>query len=478
MTIRHRPVPRFPLALALVAAMGFAATLVAQDRLKSMPGYEQYQKMSQGGDRARSSPAPSSVTWKDGGKTFEYAKDGKMYRFDVATKAATETGPAPEPQAARGPWRARRHAGGRAGPAGWRPTTSPDEKLKAFYRDRNLWVSDADGANEVPVTTDGSEKDRIKYGTASWVYGEELGQTTAMWWSPDSTQARLLPLRREAGAGLLPAARTRRSSTATVDIEAYPKAGRAESDRRPVRLRRRREEDARRSTSATASRSTTTSSATTSTACRWSPDGKELLFNRTNRRQNILEFVGGQPGDRRVPRHRPRGVADRLGRELARRMTFLQGRQALHLGVGAQRLAATSTSTTSAGKLHRAAHEATRRSRSASLVKVDEDAKVVFYMARDGDNYLKLQLHRVGLDGKGDVRLTDPAFNHTVGSCMARRGGRGGGAAGRPGGRRLRHLAGQQVLRRRLPDARHAAGDAARRRRHRQGRSRSWRRAT
>ena len=34
----------------------------------------------------------------------------------------------------------------------------------------------------------------------------------------------------------------------------------------------------------------------------------------------------------------------------------------------------------------------------------------MFYMARDGDNYMKMQLHRVGLDGKGDVRLTDPAF--------------------------------------------------------------------
>jgi dipeptidyl-peptidase-4 len=38
----------------------------------------------------------------------------------------------------------------------------------------------------------------------------------------------------------------------------------------------------------------------------------------------------------------------------------------------------------------------------------------MFYMARDGDNYMKLQLHRVGLDGQGDVRLTDPQFNHTI----------------------------------------------------------------
>ena len=55
----------------------------------------------------------------------------------------------------------------------------------------------------------------------------------------------------------------------------------------------------------------------------------------------------------------------------------------------------------------------------------------MFYTARDGDNPLKLQLHRVGLDGRGDVRLTDPKFHHTVGSCMAgAAGGRGRGGAG------------------------------------------------
>ncbi|HPK72826.1 MAG TPA: prolyl oligopeptidase family serine peptidase, partial [Vicinamibacterales bacterium] len=64
---------------------------------------------------------------------------------------------------------------------------------------------------------------------------------------------------------------------------------------------------------------------------------------------------------------------------------------------------------------------------AANLVKLDEDAQVVFLMARDGDNFLKLQLHRVGLDGRTDVRLTDPAFHHTVGSCLPGGGGRGGG---------------------------------------------------
>ena len=41
-------------------------------------------------------------------------------------------------------------------------------------------------------------------------------------------------------------------------------------------------------------------------------------------------------------------------------------------------------------------------------------------MARDGDNPMKLQLHRVGLDGKGDTRLTDPAFTPHASDVVAR----------------------------------------------------------
>jgi dipeptidyl-peptidase-4 len=50
----------------------------------------------------------------------------------------------------------------------------------------------------------------------------------------------------------------------------------------------------------------------------------------------------------------------------------------------------------------------------ANIVRVDEDAGLLYYMARSGDNPMKLQLHRVGLDGKNDMRLTDPALHHTV----------------------------------------------------------------
>src|SRR5262249_13771921 len=162
---------------------GVAPTNIsAQDRLKTMPGYEQYQKMS--GEISGSVKSGSlSVVWKDGGQAFEYRKDGKAYRYTIATRTAAEVAPTgennqPPPGAVRG---RRREAGGPERGRQYNSSLSPDEKLKAFYRDRNLWLSDANGGNEAAVTTDGNEKTRVKYGSASWVYGEEFEKKNAVW---------------------------------------------------------------------------------------------------------------------------------------------------------------------------------------------------------------------------------------------------------------------------------------------------------
>src|SRR5262245_64510197 len=60
------------------------ATTKAQDRLKAMPGYDQYQKMS------REIPGSVklgalSVVWKDGGRAFEFRRDGKAYSYTIPT---------------------------------------------------------------------------------------------------------------------------------------------------------------------------------------------------------------------------------------------------------------------------------------------------------------------------------------------------------------------------------------------------------
>ena len=64
-------------------------SLAAQDRLKTMPGYEQAQRVAREGPAAFSGGA-LRATWADGSKTFEYDKAGKRYRYDVATRQPTE----------------------------------------------------------------------------------------------------------------------------------------------------------------------------------------------------------------------------------------------------------------------------------------------------------------------------------------------------------------------------------------------------
>ena len=83
----------------------------------------------------------------------------------------------------------------------------------------------------------GRQRDgRVKYGTASWVYGEELGQRTAMWWSPEAGSSPTTASTR-ARCRTSTWRWTRRKLQTALDVEAYPKAGRAQSGRRPVRLR-------------------------------------------------------------------------------------------------------------------------------------------------------------------------------------------------------------------------------------------------
>ena len=416
-------VVRFVVPAAIACVGLLQVQTAAQDRLKSMPGYARYAKLAPQitGSLKSGAIVPS---WSEDGASFEYALDGKRYRYDIAARKATVLGDAPE-AAGRGG----RGARGQGAPERGRQyafADSPDNAYRAQFndKDRNLYLVDQATKIETAITTDGSRERRIKYGSASWVYGEELDQITAMWWSPDSRRLAFYRFDESPVPDYyLPLDQTKLQST--VDTEAYPKAGVANpvvdlliydvASKKATKLDVR---DGKPFTNEAVGHYAYHVS--------WTPDGRELIFNRTNRRQNVLELVAANPGTgtlRVVLREEwPTGWI-----ENSPTMVFLKdgqrfiwqsernGWRNFYLYDLSGKLIAPLTAHTSF--------------EAASLVKVDEAAGVIFYIARDGDNHLKLQLHRVGLDGHGDVRLTDPKFHHTIGGCLAAAGGRGRGGA-------------------------------------------------
>jgi dipeptidyl-peptidase 4 len=142
----------------------------------------------------------------------------------------------------------------------------------------------------------------------------------------------------------------------------------------------------------------------------WSRDGKELLFNRTNRKQNAMEFVAAD-------------MATGKCRVVVREewpASWVENTPAMRFLKDNRRFVWSSERTgwrnfylyDLSGKLLTTLTN--HPFEVADVVHIDEDAGLLYYTARSGDNPMKLQLHRVGLDGKGDVRLTDPAFNHSI----------------------------------------------------------------
>ncbi len=171
---------------------------------------------------------------------------------------------------------------------------SPDGKLKAFYRNRNLWVANADGSGERAVTTDGDLKKRTKYGTGSWVYGEELAQTTAIWWSPDSTKVGFYKFDESQVIDFYLQMEQTQIQDA-VDVEAYPKPG------SPNPIPDVLVYDVPSAKTATLDVRDGKPFSQNDVVghyvygMQWSPAGNELLMTRSNRRQQIHDFIACDP---------------------------------------------------------------------------------------------------------------------------------------------------------------------------------------
>lgn len=344
---------------------------------------------------------PTSVVWSEDGRKVSYSVGQKSWTLDILTGQVVEGALPPRGNGNGRPDRRPRPERGRQ----FSSTTSSDGKLKATSKGGNIIVGNADGTGaQVPITSDGGQN-RIKYGVASWVYGEELGVLDAMWFSNDS---QYLAYYRFDESPVLDyfLAMDQRKVQARLDVEAYPKAG----TQNPIvgllvyRIG---------GGGVTPIETNFDSGAGPNMGeyvynVRWAPVGNELLFNRTNRKQNIMEFCAANPATgkcRVIVREKHDTWTDN-----SPTIQWLENGKFLWFSErnGFDNIYLYDLS----GKL---LNSVTKNDfEVARIVRVDEAKGVLYYMSHDGEVPGLGQLHRVKLDGTGDVRMTDPKFGHTV----------------------------------------------------------------
>jgi len=390
----------------------WVVTCRAQEQLKTMPGYARYDRITRESTNAFKSGA-LSVTWGNNGAALEYSHDGKRYRYDIGARRTTEiiastngaaSNTSPREYSRRRPSGGERPARGRQ----FTSAVSADGKHKAFYRDHNLWLGDTNGSNAVAITKDGSATARIKYGSASWVYGEELYQTTAIWWSSNSQKVAFYRFD-ESRVPDYYLALHELSLQDTLDVEPYVKAG----GTNPVVGILVYDLSTQKTTTVDVRSGKPFSDDSVGHyiyGISWTRDSRELLFHRTNRRQNVMELCAADPdsGECRVI-VREQWLPSWT--ENLPEMRFLSdGRRFIWSSerTGWKNFYLYDLSGELLATLTKHPFEA------ADIVRVDEARRLLYYTARDGDNPMKLQLHRVGLNGAGDCRLTDRAFHHTI----------------------------------------------------------------
>lgn len=350
------------------------------------------------------------VNWGEDGKTLSFTRLGQRYSFDLLTRELTHVEEEDQPRrpprrGARRPWpgRGRQYAS----------EDSPDGQWQALCNTWNVTIApiEADGDGEddqayqvdrgpIAVTLDGHRK--FRYGTANWVYGEELDQNTAMWWSPDSRRLVFYEFdEREVEDFLLLGGLT--DLRTDLRREGYSKAGEPNPtvgllsyDLETDRITRIQTDGGEGDEWYIYN-------------VRFTPDGSEVLFNRTNRHQNLLHVVAAdlETGQSRI-------VVSET------QPTWQENRPYMRFLDDGQRFI-WETEKTGYRQFElrhldgRLLNPLTGGDYPAESVEhIDEEAGVLFYTACGGEHPLNVHLYRVNLDGSDQRRLTWKKASHTV----------------------------------------------------------------
>ena len=373
-------------------------TVSSDVRLEQIPGYEAVNRIRSMRRELLGGGRVSRVGWSPNG-FLNFRLDGKQLSLNLTDFTVADFDPANEtPRPPRVDPPRRKTPVARA----MQRTIeiSPDDKWDAVFRDNNVWLVPRDGnsASEIQVTQEGN--DRFRYGTCCWVYGEELDQDEAMWWSPDGNYLVFYEVDEKhmrdyhlttKNTGLYTELKTVR----------YPKAGmpnpkvsllvydmvsgetkRIKVDGEPTQY---------------------------IFEVRFAPDGKHLLFNRTNRHQNILDVMIADvtTGESRVVLTEKQETWQKNSPT----MRFLKDGERFVWETEANGWRHYQLRHLD-GRLLNALSEVAEYP-CERIEKIDEDAGYFYYSAYSDSNPYNLQLHRVRLDGSEPVRITTSKLNHS-----------------------------------------------------------------
>lgn len=393
-------------SVSSLVIVGLCAYSFAQDRWPTMPGYAEYQDALRE-SRNVSSPA-FRATWKDS-STLEYRVGSETKQFRLQSGLVLNMGNSPlevspQPLPLQQPGRGRQ----------WTKSKSDDGTAEAIYRDGNLFLS-INGGPEKQITPDGDPAKRIRYGTASWVYGEELDQTHAFGFSPDSKKlwiyrfddSQVTDYHLTLGQG---------EQQVSIYSEAFPKPGKGNPivDLYTYDL----------STEALKKVNVRPGAPDNGLghyvySISWGEDSQELFFHRMDRRQKIKELCAANPatGVLRVVNRTENPsawiefmpLADIAGGRRSATPTPMPARILYRDDSdGYINLYWLDTIT---GKRTQVTKN---KGDVVSVISRDEARKRLVYSCADGSTPYRHQIHVVNLDGTGHKLLTDPKFHHTA----------------------------------------------------------------
>jgi len=378
-------------------------------RLRDLPGHASFIEIERAKGQLATGGRVEDVRWRlapnehgvEVAAAVEYTQEGERKLCELSSgtilvpseKGGTESIKRPQADAVR-------VARGRQASE----TRSPDGRWLARCVDHNVVVSalategDERGGSMEPqvLTRDGTRK--MGYGRASWVYGEELDQNTAMWWSPDSSMLAFYRFDdRKVPDFVLPVGWTQtRLDTA---LESYPKPG----DPNPIAglLVHHMESGAQVEIEVGEADQYVY-------AVQWTPDGRELLFLRTPRQQDRLELVAADPRSGRT-----RVLLTET------QPTFQDNRPTMRFLADGQRFIWETEKSGWANYELRSLHgdEVVALTSGAypvlGIELLDEAAGWLYYRAASGAVPIQAQLHRVRLDGSEGARLTPDDLYHS-----------------------------------------------------------------